>query len=87
LPWIELEVLGKCLFMALKDQKKRYSELIKGLPHITHKMLTSQLRELEEEGFMDRKVYLVVPPKVEYGLTKLGIRSIEVVEFIKNYSL
>lgn len=50
-------------------------------------MLTSQLRELEEEGFIDRKVYAVVPPKVEYSLTKRGKRSIEVVDYIRNYGL
>lgn len=71
----------------LKDRVMRYSELQKDIPHITHKMLAGKLKELEEEGFIERKVYAVVPPKVEYGLTKLGIRSIEVVEFIKNYSL
>lgn len=71
----------------LKDNVKRYSELKKDIPHITHKMLTSQLRELEEEGFVDRKVYPVVPPKVEYSLTKRGKRSIEVVDYIRNYGL
>lgn len=71
----------------LKDNIKRYSELKKDIPHITHKMLTSQLRELEEEGFVERKVYPVVPPKVEYSLTKRGKRSIEVVDYIRNYGL
>lgn len=71
----------------LKDQKKRYSELKNDIPHITHKMLTSQLRDLEEEGFLHRKVYPVVPPKVEYSLTKRGKRSIEVVAYIRNYGL
>lgn len=71
----------------LKDKVKRYGELKKDIPHITHKMLTSQLRELEEEGFVERKVYPVVPPKVEYSLTKRGKRSIEVVDYIRNYGL
>ncbi len=71
----------------LKDKVKRYSELKNDIPHITHKMLTSQLRELEEEGFVSRKVYAAVPPKVEYSLTKRGKRSIEVVDFIRNYGL
>lgn len=71
----------------LKDSIKRYNELKKDIPHITHKMLTSQLRELEEEGFVERKVYAVVPPKVEYSLTKRGARSIEVINYIRNYGL
>jgi DNA-binding HxlR family transcriptional regulator len=71
----------------LKDSIKRYSELKKDIPHITHKMLTSQLRELEEEGFINRKVYAVIPPKVEYSLTKRGNKSIEVVDYIRNYGL
>jgi len=51
---------------------KRYGELRKLLPKVTHKMLTQQLRELEEDKIIERKVYAVVPPKVEYSLAKRG---------------
>ncbi|MEP6847553.1 MAG: helix-turn-helix domain-containing protein [Acidobacteriota bacterium] len=51
---------------------KRYSELHRGLKTVTHKMLAQQLRELEQDGVVDRKVYPVIPPKVEYSLTPLG---------------
>jgi len=71
----------------LKDKVMRYSELKKAIPHITHKMLTSQLRELEEEGFIHRTVYAVVPPKVEYSITERGQRAITIVEVIRNYGL
>lgn len=71
----------------LKSGVMRYSELKNNIPHITHKMLSSQLRELEEEGFILRKVYPVVPPKVEYSLTKRGERSIKIIEEIRNYGL
>ena len=69
-------------------QKKtvlRYSELKKYLPHISHKMLSSQLRELERHGFVTRTVYPVVPPKVEYTLTEKGTRAIPVIDFIRQY--
>lgn len=71
----------------LKDGVLRYGELKKDMPRITHKMLTSQLRELEEEGFIERKVYPVVPPKVEYSITKRGKKSIVIIETIRNYGL
>jgi DNA-binding HxlR family transcriptional regulator len=71
----------------LKDKVMRYGELKKDIPHITHKMLTTQLRELEEEGFIHRKVYAVVPPKVEYSITDRGLQSIAVIETIRNYGL
>lgn len=71
----------------LKDQIRRYGELKKDIPHISHKMLTTQLRELEEEGFIHREVYAVVPPKVEYSITNRGRRAIQIVEIIRNYGL
>ena len=71
----------------LKDKVMRYGELKKEIPHITHKMLTSQLRELEQEGFITRRVYPVVPPKVEYTITRRGQRAIVIVEAIRNYGL
>jgi DNA-binding HxlR family transcriptional regulator len=71
----------------LKDRVMRYGELKKDMPRITHKMLTSQLRDLEAEGFVTRKVYPVVPPKVEYTITKRGLRAIAVIETIRDYGL
>ncbi len=71
----------------LKDRVLRYGELKKSIPHITDKMLTSQLRELEAEGFVTRMVFPVVPPKVEYTITERGKRAIKIVETIRDYGL
>lgn len=51
---------------------KRFNELKRLMPKITQKMLTQQLRELESDNLVQRKVYTQVPPKVEYSLTDLG---------------
>lgn len=63
----------------------RFSDLKRILPNVTQKMLTNQLRALEEDNLIYRKVYPVVPPKVEYGLTKSGIKIIPVLESMNNY--
>lgn len=57
----------------LLDGKKRFNELRRELPRITHRMLTLQLRELERDSIVKRTVYAEVPPKVEYELTEFGI--------------
>ncbi|KOP77711.1 MULTISPECIES: winged helix-turn-helix transcriptional regulator [Cytobacillus] len=75
-----LEVIGgkwKCVILChLTHGKKRTSELKRLMPTITQKMLTQQLRELEEDGVINRIVYNQVPPKVEYELSEYG-RSLE----------
>ena len=56
----------------LRDETLRFSQIQKALPAVTQKMLTQQLRELERDGLVSRKVYAQVPPKVEYTITPLA---------------
>ncbi len=57
----------------LKDEAKRYSQLRKEMPAVTERTLSLQLKTLEDDGIVKRKVYTTKPPlKVEYSLTKLG---------------
>src|SRR5437867_5251503 len=56
----------------LFDGTLRFSELQRAMPGVTQKMLTQQLRELERDGVVRRKIYPQVPPKVEYSLSPLG---------------
>lgn len=71
-----LEVIGgkwkPLILFFLTFGKKRNGEFISLMPVITQKVLTQQLRELEEDGIIKRTVYNVVPPRVEYELTDYG---------------
>ena len=56
----------------LMSGTKRFGELKKSIGHVTQKVLTAQLRQMEESGLLTRKVYAEVTPRVEYTLTELG---------------
>ncbi|MBO5352848.1 MAG: helix-turn-helix transcriptional regulator [Lachnospiraceae bacterium] len=69
----------------LIDTTLRFSELSRLIPSATPKMLTQQLRELENDGLLHRTIYPVVPPKVEYSLTEFGESIIPVLEAMCNW--
>src|SRR5688572_19956134 len=72
-----MDVIGgrwKVLILwALEERPFRFGELRRQLPDVTEKVLTSQLRELEEDGVVHREAYDEVPPRVEYSLTARGV--------------
>jgi DNA-binding HxlR family transcriptional regulator len=64
----------------LRKKPRRFSELKREIPQITEKMLSLQLKELEKDGIISRKVYAEVPPRVEYTLTEEGQTLLPVLE-------
>ena len=69
----------------LAEKKLRFSQLNKLIPGATAKMLTQQLREMETQNLIHREVYPVVPPKVEYSLTDLGVSLMPVLVAMRNW--
>lgn len=84
-----LEVIGGkwkgVVLFHLLEGTHRFSELRRKLPSVTQRMLTKQLRELEEAGLVLRTVYAEVPPRVEYCLTELGETLRPVVAALKTW--
>ncbi len=64
---------------------KRFGELKKSIGHVSQKVLTAQLRSMEESGLVSRKVYAEVPPRVEYSLTALGLSLKPVLDAMWNW--
>lgn len=71
----------------LLEKEKRYSELMKSVVGISDKVLANNLRELEQDGIINRKVYAVVPPKVEYSLTEKGQELKQILKEMEKFGL
>ena len=81
---VDPKTLGENVFSLIGDKwkvlilrdlmqgTKRFGELKKSVGNVSQKVLTAQLRAMEESGLVNRKVYAEVPPRVEYSLTELG---------------
>ena len=69
----------------LSSDTRRFNELQRLLGGITQRMLTLQLRELEQDGIVHREVYPQVPPKVEYSLTDFGLTLMPVIEAMHHW--
>ena len=69
----------------LSQRPWRYGELQRDLHRVTHKMLTQQLRELEEAGLITRTVHAVVPPRVDYAITALGQSALPAIEALRSW--
>ncbi|WP_281364468.1 winged helix-turn-helix transcriptional regulator [Paenibacillus agri] len=86
---VTLELISgkwKVLILSYLSKKVcRFNELQKLMPETTQKMLTLQLRELEKDGLIIRKVYAVAPPKVEYLLSDLGERLVPMLKQLCNF--
>ena len=71
----------------IKDKTVRFGQLDAIIPIITRKVLTEQLKELEEDGIVHRVAYKELPPRVEYSLTEKGLAFLPILEQIKEWNL
>ena len=71
----------------LIDSEKRFGELRKLIPKCSQRMLVRQLRELERDGIVGRKIYRQIPPKVEYSLTSSGRTLVPILRLACNWGI
>lgn len=69
-----------------ENEKMRFNELDKCIEDISQKVLTSTLRTLEKDGFVKRKMYPEIPPRVEYKLSALGLELLPLIERFADWS-
>lgn len=69
----------------IKVGVNRFGALQRAIPIISKQMLTSQLRELEQDGIIERKIYAEIPPRVEYFISKNGESVFSVLESLENW--
>ena len=88
---LALDVIGgkwkMPILWRLDDRTYRYNELQRSLGAISPKMLTQQLRELEDDGLVHREVHPEVPPRVEYSLTGRGRGAMPVVRALRDWGM
>ncbi|OIO02466.1 MAG: transcriptional regulator [Desulfovibrionaceae bacterium CG1_02_65_16] len=87
---LALQVIGgkwkPIILWHLRDgDPRRFGELRRHMPNVTQKMLTQQLRELESDGLVARRVYAEIPPKVEYSLTEIGHSVLPVLDQLSRW--
>ena len=75
------------ILFQLSTGTQRFNELERNIPDITRSMLTRQLRQLEDDRLITRKVYAEVPPRVEYSLSEMGEKFRKVLEQIEIFGL
>ena len=76
----------RIVFLLYQNKKSRFGEIKKWLKTITPQMLSKQLKELETDGLINRKVFQVVPPKVEYSLTEFGFSLIPILRSFSDWN-
>src|ERR1700688_2631433 len=72
---------------AISKKCNRFSLLHRAIPDISKQMLVNQLRELEEDGILERIIYAEIPPRVEYKITSYGQSLMPVIRVIQNWGL
>jgi DNA-binding HxlR family transcriptional regulator len=71
----------------LRHEPRRYSEIKRSIQHISDKVLSSQLKELERDGYVERQVYAEVPARTEYSMTERGHRAVPLIEAVRDYGI
>lgn len=75
------------ILFQINDNVMRYGELKRAVPGISEKMLIQELNKLVENKLVNKKAYPEIPPKVEYRLTKLGLKTLPIVDRLAEFGL
>lgn len=75
------------IIYAVYKNCNRFSKMQRALPLISKQMLVNQLRELEEDGILERIIYAEIPPRVEYKITEYGQSLLPVISVLQNWGL